>query len=909
MQKYGRKGYIYICTLLMAAFFISSVVPYYIYGKGAYRIGVNLSPVSRVNPLFYDDLDDELMLGAFLRTKVEADPGILFTDDVSQNKRTNLGTKIIKVPFERSEPFEVKSSSESSNSLKNIVIVPCEISDDRRKTFKYAFVFLYGDDRVEISLRTEKEKDVYIQNLRKAGGISEKEAQRLISELSPKNFPSLWFSELSDKSVRDVMSFLKAAGMKKLNDRFQELIASNGLFFKEKSDIALVQGAIKIDDQKDQTKIAEAILSSILARKNVPKISISKFLAAFSDFRKKKQDYSIDEDNPELIPYVLDIEQSPNIALNEGYMKFPDSAYGRIVAPVVKMKDYDKLREQVVYDFVDVFNKVAEHEMKHHNELVPEGKRIVFSRMPGITLKDKETGIDIYRFRTKHLSENILPSVIADDKGVIWLNYNFMILLMRLYELGLHTSLGDITTSNRKEPIGNLYESIMYAIAFHEIRGHFHFTEEGNIIFNPDEKWAQAERGRSMEYNNMLAIGFLWTVPIMGETRYFPDVIDELIEEYPELVRNLTREEKKRFSTDLAKFGLVLQKKGFFTSEKLSHADKVETTGTKEEMEEIVKRTVYGRMLPSIEGKDGTLFVQPSNVFKVLLSSNEPMTKGEILKNKALEGADAGRVSWALSVLEELGVVNARRKDLSTGEFLPGPLYEAVPLSGEDVRRVYEALYANDTSEEKNGLIDIDLKGQLMQLTEELRPLEFMNAIADKLGEEKAREKTEKLTIALEMDWVPEGQRDFARMAIQALLKLRGKGAIDIIWRSPEDKARDISLADKIRSGVSGESYKNVVVLASKDNIDELSEFKDAFVVGVDPAKLERRDNCYIRFFEMLEMAVRMARGQNQISEHPGIKLQQIDQRTFIFIPRAEPLNLDDLREIYKQQIEALLAA
>lgn len=120
-----------------------------------------------------------------------------------------------------------------------------------------------------------------------------------------------------------------------------------------------------------------------------------------------------------------------------------------------------------------------------------------------------------------------------------------------------------------------------------------------------------------------------------------------------------------------------------------------------------------------------------------------------------------------------------------------------------------------------------------------------------------------------------------------------------------------------------GVPLKNVVVLASEDTIarDEFapirakdnSDTDKAFFVGVDASEL--KDDSYIRLMEILTMAVRMALGQEPISDirdHPWIKMppENIKNiRTVIFTLRAEKIDFRDLVKIYDAQKQILCDA
>ncbi len=121
--------------------------------------------------------------------------------------------------------------------------------------------------------------------------------------------------------------------------------------------------------------------------------------------------------------------------------------------------------------------------------------------------------------------------------------------------------------------------------------------------------------------------------------------------------------------------------------------------------------------------------------------------------------------------------------------------------------------------------------------------------------------------------------------------------------------ARDDALEDAIREQKKVKGYENakVLVLAGKDTIQKLKNIKKTHKIGIDNKNL-LIDN-YIPLMEMLTVLIKFSKEDTQEEaikriqeEHPRLGAQLIDGFIVFELPKANPMDYENLREIYKLQ-------
>ncbi|RKY40640.1 MAG: hypothetical protein DRP85_08220, partial [Candidatus Makaraimicrobium thalassicum] len=113
----------------------------------------------------------------------------------------------------------------------------------------------------------------------------------------------------------------------------------------------------------------------------------------------------------------------------------------------------------------------------------------------------------------------------------------------------------------------------------------------------------------------------------------------------------------------------------------------------------------------------------------------------------------------------------------------------------------------------------------------------------------------------------------------------------------------------------------NVVVLASNDTINaerfkrlrSTREEKRAFLAGIDPTELNKTLSSdseinIIQIIEMISIALELAMGKDA-PDLPVIVSYDKTLRIVIFLPKAEPLEYEELKQLYKMRRLALQAA
>ncbi len=192
----------------------------------------------------------------------------------------------------------------------------------------------------------------------------------------------------------------------------------------------------------------------------------------------------------------------------------------------------------------------------------------------------------------------------------------------------------------------------------------------------------------------------------------------------------------------------------------------------------------------------------------------------------------------------------------------------------------------------------------------------------------KAKREGQNLIIGLETDWIPgSGKGDLQHDAINPLIKeieslgdkMRAMGLDNVIIC--HDKGAGLAegvlkSADETSTGLS-----NVVVLASEKTVmsESFSRLRStfgnrrAFLAAVDTSLLrDTAPNDFqelrIRIIGMLSMALELATGKKA----PDLSIiREYDEtlRLVVFLPAAEPVDYDKLKDLYRTQQAALVAA
>ncbi|MBD3379511.1 MAG: hypothetical protein GF408_03505 [Candidatus Omnitrophica bacterium] len=534
----------------------------------------------------------------------------------------------------------------------------------------------------------------------------------------------------------------------------------------------------------------------------------------------------------------------PGTSSNEGGISFSEQAYSTVRSAVrgVSAEDYAGTLARIK----EVFGRIAAHQISLYNRTAPEGRPEIG---PGDL--EKMPGLDPSKIKVEPLSSGLLPTDIVHPDGTVILNENFVKIMHVLGAKGMKGSMGVIESfslSPEKGIMGELYDSIIYSLAIHTIRGHFSINEYGFDEFAADEAWAQGERGEGHAYVNILAQLYYWII-ILERSRTPHERAQEMIEEYPEIFRKLNMGQLADLPWHLLELCRKLKDRGV-----LPLPASVLSTGMVREDAESIIRSYPGAV------------------------SNE--------------GGGAGGTERGISFLREV-----------LGR-------EALFLSREEEERVLEVLKGRDLAgkDERESA-----RGEIYQITEKKRARYLIGSLSDIVSRRKETGGQGKMVIAVEADWVPETQRDYVRQVIREMDKLQEKGEILIVRSNSSD------LADKLKEVIDKERVplEDVLVMAGKNTLEDDffreiragddNDREKAFIAEIDPAGLT--EDSYIRFLEMLDMAVRMAFNDEELQGTERLGVEMINSRTVLFMPRAEPLDYEMLEKIYRNQRKALIAA
>jgi hypothetical protein len=315
------------------------------------------------------------------------------------------------------------------------------------------------------------------------------------------------------------------------------------------------------------------------------------------------------------------------------------------------------------------------------------------------------------------------------------------------------------------------------------------------------------------------------------------------------------------------------------------------------------------RIVPTTMSKeDGEKLIYTDKIFNLLSSSKDSLTEPDITER--LKGSNPEVIASSLSLLEEVGAIE---RDLPI-EAEKSAAYKVPASKGDDILEIENALDSYNILTEKGFK---KAKGKILKVTQPRWAHSFLDFALESPHAARLQERKEKTILVLETDWIPEDQRGYIQQLVQEFNRINGKGPIEIVRTSSKDLTTQ--LEGKIKEAQKGgkgrdEILKNVVVLASRKTVEENTLLKQingkAFIAGIDNSQLN--ENSYIRLLEMATMALRCAYGQKPISSHPNIGIEYVEgsnMRTVIFLPKAEPVEVEDLKEIYKLQLKLLAAA
>lgn len=204
---------------------------------------------------------------------------------------------------------------------------------------------------------------------------------------------------------------------------------------------------------------------------------------------------------------------------------------------------------------------------------------------------------------------------------------------------------------------------------------------------------------------------------------------------------------------------------------------------------------------------------------------------------------------------------------------------------------------------------------------------EFTDEI--KLRAQAAKETGTKIIIGIDSEWIGKAgdtQLSSAQGLVNSLTndlpRLLSQLGLDnvIVLR---EKGEELAVQVKSAADRENVAYSNVIILGDSTHVtegmfDELTDKdpnRSAFLVGVDSGSIKMRsqgaESHYLRILEMLTVALKSYKFPERTESfaNSSLGIQKIGPKKFLFIPKAEPVDLGILKKIYECQRQAVIAA
>ena len=299
-----------------------------------------------------------------------------------------------------------------------------------------------------------------------------------------------------------------------------------------------------------------------------------------------------------------------------------------------------------------------------------------------------------------------------------------------------------------------------------------------------------------------------------------------------------------------------------------------------------------------------------------------------------------------LSEIVESSVNNERAKFIETGNKIISAITTKTNLhsitdvgnldkkmtTAEIRQRVERAILVIEGLEKEN--IYPETRASIELLKKNLNQFEADGAVGSLIVlARRAQRENQKLIIGLETDWIPgmNIKGSLQRNAIAALMKeidaigeaLKSMGLDNV--EITRGNSNDLASALLTEANKTHTSLHNIVVMASANTISSNSfvalrntdENDKPFLAGIDPTELIKlytefgeatSKQLYIRLTQMLYMTLELAAGKEP-PQLPIIASYDKKMRIVIFLPKAEPIDYEVLKNTYVAEKTALSAA
>ncbi|MBD3296979.1 MAG: hypothetical protein GF392_06375 [Candidatus Omnitrophica bacterium] len=532
----------------------------------------------------------------------------------------------------------------------------------------------------------------------------------------------------------------------------------------------------------------------------------------------------------------------------------------------------------------EIFEDVAVHEIRKHNEAYERGEKE--HRIPEET-PDMPRG----RIVVDTLSEALVPTAVVTKDGTIYINRNFVRVMELLRRKGADTpdqTKGAMMARGVRGPVieSTLFDSIIYSIALHEIRGHFPLEGYGFGVFDPDEEHAQGERGKSSLYNNLLAILYYW-IDVVEEVSFPQKETERLMREHPYLFQGLTDEQKEMLPRDVKKFCLRM------TMNHVSvYVDEYVDTGVTKHgvMRSVAERfdgdaaMNEGRSTYASTSDQETVY-SPAAVFRLIGKMEGVFAEEDLLS--VIGSKYRPQVKEALKLLAAGGYIYPVDDDA----------YRATMIQPEHADRIEQILSEGIGEDTYFEVLRILEKTPAAELAEAL------NSLARTDG---------KVNIFLETDWIPDEQMMLMRPLIQEIRKVADQNGNRLIVQKREEKGNDL-IRRALLVKAKHPSEKTIFlgsesVVNQGKMISHLKQGERVTVIGVSSENIN--PGTYIKLSEMLRMAVKLAfSGMESLADDKGSSVDWLinGDGSFTFIQQPiRPMDLERIRRVYESQIRAV---
>jgi hypothetical protein len=185
----------------------------------------------------------------------------------------------------------------------------------------------------------------------------------------------------------------------------------------------------------------------------------------------------------------------------------------------------------------------------------------------------------------------------------------------------------------------------------------------------------------------------------------------------------------------------------------------------------------------------------------------------------------------------------------------------------------------------------------------------------DKRMPGQLKNASDMVIIGVDTSWVPPLQKGNVQVLldkIKASLKKAGMENVIIVREEEED------LADAVLAVIREEKDKhkrdvdmsNVIIAVDQRVLRSgaFAKFKGAFFASIAKPD-DFTDTCYTRIVEILTMAIQLAFEGAVSTRDPLVDYIKQDERTYMFIPQAVPMDIGELRKMYENLIKVIADA